>query len=87
MTDIFDKLKAQLAKSGALTDDELGDKSLTNNQQIWLSAERYGKQRNTQGKITLELYLDANKKLDNLPEGSPEYVAALNLVEQYESQA
>ena len=69
MTEVFDKLKAQLASTGTLTDSEIGDSALTDEERLWLSAERYSKQRNTGPKITLEQYLAANKTLDTPAEG------------------
>ncbi len=86
MTELFDKLKAKLAEVGMITDDELGDKSLTDEERIWLSVERYSKLRNDSKKITTESYLEATKKLDDLPEGSPEYEAAQKIIDEYEKQ-
>ncbi len=87
MTEVFEKLKAQLAATGTITDDELGNKALTDEERIWLSAERYSKQNNDRAKITLEAYVAANKTLDNTPEGSPEHEAAQKVVDEYEKQA
>ena len=86
MTEVFDKLKAKLAETGTLTDGDLGESSLTDDERIWLSAERFSKQHGTDNKITMDAYLEASKKLDTLPEGSPEYDAALKIVEEYERQ-
>jgi len=87
MTEVFDKLKAQLASAGTLTDAEIGDSTLTDDERLWLSAERYSKQRNAGPKITLEEYLAANKTLDTAVEGSPEYETALKIAQAYESGA
>ncbi len=86
MTDTFDKLKAKLA-AGTITDEELGDSTLTDEERIWLSAERHDKARSDSPQITMEAYLEASKKLDTSAEDSPEYAAALKLVEAYEGQA
>ncbi len=43
MTEVFDKLKVQLASTGTLTDAEIGNSALTDDEQVWLSAERYSK--------------------------------------------
>ena len=87
MSENFEKLKAKLTESGSLTDDEINAANLTDDEKIWLSAERYSKQRDKQEKITLEQYVAANKVLDSVPEGSPEYKDAERIVEAYEKQA
>ncbi|MFN7210719.1 MAG: hypothetical protein ACK4P1_10060, partial [Aggregatilineales bacterium] len=70
-----------------LSDEEIASADLTEEQKLWLNAERYAKQRDTSETVTLEQYLEANKVLDSAPEGSPEYEAALKIVERYEQQA
>jgi phage regulator Rha-like protein len=87
MSDAFEALKAKLAQTGSLTDEEIAAADLTEEQKLWLNAERYAKQRDTSETVTLEQYLEANKVLDSAPEGSPEYEAALKIVERYEQQA
>ncbi|MFQ3536311.1 MAG: hypothetical protein SNJ58_10580 [Aggregatilineales bacterium] len=87
MSDAFEALKAKLAQTGTLTDEEIANADLTEEQKLWLNAERYAKQRDTSETVTLEQYLEANKVLDSAPEGSPEYEAALKIVERYEQQA
>lgn len=87
MSEIFDKLKAKLAESGTLTDEELTSAGLTDEEKIWLSAERHSKERDKQEKITLEQYVAANKVLDTAAEGSAEYKDAEKIVEAYEKQA
>jgi len=87
MSDAFEALKAKLAQTGTLTDEEIAAADLTEEQKLWLNAERYAKQRDTSETVTLEQYLEASKVLDSAPEGSPEYEAALKIVERYEQQA
>jgi hypothetical protein len=87
MSDAFEALKAKLAQTGTLSDEEIAAADLTEEQKLWLNAERYAKQRDTSETVTLEQYLEANKVLDSAPEGSPEYEAALKIVERYEQQA
>ncbi len=87
MSDAFEALKAKLAQTGTLSDEEIASADLTEEQKLWLNAERYAKQRDTSETVTLEQYLEANKVLDSAPEGSPEYEAALKIVERYEQQA
>ncbi len=87
MSEIFDKLKAKLAESGNLTDEEINSPGLTDEEKIWLSAERHSKERDKQVKITLEQYVAANKVLDTAAEGSNEYKEAEKIVEAYEKQA
>lgn len=87
MSDVFEKLKAKLAETGSLTDDEINAADLTEEEKLWLNAERYDKQRAKTEVITLEQYVAASKVLDSAAEGSPEYQAALKIVEAYEMQA
>ncbi|MBO9309810.1 MAG: hypothetical protein J7551_08505 [Chloroflexi bacterium] len=87
MSDAFEALKAKLAQTGSLTDEEIAAADLTEEQKLWLNAERYARQRNAGETVTLEQYLEANKVLDSAPEGSPEYEAARKIVERYEQQA
>ncbi len=87
MSENFEKLKIKLAESGSLTDDEITAADLTDEEKIWLNAERYAKQRDKQEAITLEQYVAANKVLDTAAEGSPEYKEAEKIVEAYEKQA
>ena len=87
MSENFDKLKAKLAETGNLTDDEINAAGLTDEEKIWLNAERYDKQRNKQEVITLEQYIAANKVLDSAAEGSPEFIEAQKVVDAYERQA
>ncbi len=87
MSENFDKLKAKLVETGTLTDDEIQAANLTEEEKIWLNAERYTRQRDKQEVITLEQYIAANKVLDSMPEGSPEYIEAQRIVDTYERQA
>jgi hypothetical protein len=88
MSENFDKLKAKLTETGTLTDDEINAATgLTDEEKIWLNAERYAKQRDKQEVITLEQYVAANKVLDSAAEGSPEFVEAQKVVDAYEKQA
>jgi len=87
MSEDFDKLKTKLTETGNLTDDEITAAKLTDEEKLWLNAERYARQRDKQEVITLDQYIAANKVLDTAPEGSPEYTAALKVVELYEKQA
>ncbi len=87
MSEDFDKLKAKLAESGQLTDEEIGAARLTEDEKLWLSAERHAKERDKQEAVTLDQYLAASKVLDTASEGSPEFLAAQKTVEIYEKQA
>jgi hypothetical protein len=87
MSENFDKLKAKLAETGTLTDEEIQSANLTEDEKIWLNAERYARQRDKQEVITLDQYVAANKVLDTAAEGSPEYVEAQRIVDAYEKQA
>jgi hypothetical protein len=86
-SEIFEKLKAKLTESGSLSDEDIAADGLTDDQRLWLSAERHARQRDKQEAITLEQYLEASKVLDSTPEGSPEHAQALKTVEAYEKQA
>lgn len=88
MSEWFEKLKAKLAESGTITDEEINAApGLTDEKKIWLNAERYAKQRDKQELVTLEQYVAANKVLDSAPEGSPKYTEAEKIVNAYEKQA
>ena len=88
MSEAYDKLKAKLAETGNLTDEEISTAAgLTDEEKIWLNADRYDKLRDKQVVITLEQYVAANKVLDTAPEGSPEFVEAEKIVNAYEKQA
>ncbi len=87
MSENFDKLKAKLTESGNLTDEEISAANLTDEEKIWLNAERYARQREKQEVITLEQYVAANKVLDTAAEGTPEYKEAERIVDAYEKQA
>ena len=88
MSENFDRLKAKLTETGTLTDDEINAAAgLTDEEKIWLNAERYAKQRDKQEVITLEQYVAANKVLDTAAEGSPEFIEAQKVVDAYEKQA
>jgi hypothetical protein len=87
MSENFEKLKTKLAETGTITDDEITAAGLTDDEKIWLNAERYAKQRDKQESITLDQYVAANKVLDTAAEGSDDYKKALAVVEAYEKQA
>ncbi len=87
MSENFEKLKTKLAETGNLTDDEINNSNLTDDEKLWLSAERHAKVRDKQETITLEQYVAANKVLDTAKEGTPEYAEALKTIEAYEKQA
>lgn len=87
MSATFDKLMKMLDEKGSLvnTDIEAVTKELgemTPQEMIDLSAAQIKKQPRTE--ITMEQYLAATKVLDTTAEGSPEYEAALKVVETYE---
>ncbi|MEP7285212.1 MAG: hypothetical protein ABI947_05535 [Chloroflexota bacterium] len=87
MSENFEKLKAKLVETGTVSDDEINAAGLTEEEKIWLNAERYAKQRDKQEVISLDQYIAANKVLDIAAEGSPEYKDAERIVEAYEKQA
>ncbi len=87
MSAAFDRLMKMLEEKGSLanTDIEAMTKELgemTPQEMIDLSAAQIKKQPRTE--ITMEQYLAATKVLDTAAEGSPEYEAALKIVETYE---
>jgi hypothetical protein len=88
MSAAYDKLVKLLEEKGSLenTDIESATKELgemTPQEMIDLSAAQLKKQPKTA--ITMEQYLAATKVLDSAAEGSPEYEAALKVVEAYEN--
>lgn len=88
MSAAYDKLVKLLEEKGSLentdiesTTKELGE--MTPQEMIDLSAAQLKKQPKTS--ISMEQYLAATKVLDSAAEGSPEYEAALKVVEAYEN--
>lgn len=83
----FEKLSKMLEENGNLTEidietvtKELGE--MTPQEMLDLSAAKIKKQPRTE--ITMDQYLAATKVLDTAVEGSPDYDAALKIVEAYE---
>lgn len=90
MSKAFDELKALLEKQGTLSNDEIQQAisthgEITAEENSWLMAELHERSRAKEATVTMEQYLEAMKKLDELPEGSPEYAAAEKIVERFES--
>ncbi len=85
MSEDFEKLKTKLAETGNVTDDEINAAKMTDEEKIWLNAERYARQRDKQEVITLDQYVAANKVLDTAAEGSEEYKKAEAIVNKYEA--
>lgn len=90
MSDTFDKLKALLVEKKTLTNDEVekmvadhGD--MTDDEKIWLEAERHKLERDANETITMEQYLEATQTLETAEEGSEEYKKAEEIVNKFES--
>lgn len=87
MSAAFDKLMAMLKEKGNVSDEdikkitaELGE--MTAQESLDLSAAKLKSSGKTE--ITMDQYLAAMKVLDTAAEGSPEYVAAEKIVEEFE---
>lgn len=90
MTDTFDKLKAMLADKGSLSNEDVEQTTaahgeMTDDEKMWLEAERFKAQRAQGEQVTMEQYLAASQVLDTAAEGSAEYNEALKIVEAFES--
>lgn len=90
MSATFDKLKALLAEKKALTNDEVAaaiaaDGDMTDEEKVWLEAERHKLARAASTTITLEEYLAASKVLDTADPSSDEYKKAEEIVNKYEA--
>lgn len=90
MSAAFDKLKELLAKQNTLSNEEVEKLvaehgALTDEEKIWLEAERHKLERAKGEKITMEQYMEACKVLDTAAEGSDEYKKAEEIVNRYES--
>jgi hypothetical protein len=88
MTETFEKLKAALLAQGTLADEEIasvisasGD--MTPEENMWLSAELYERQRASQTTVTMEQFLQANHVLDTADPASEEYRAAQKTVDAF----
>lgn len=90
MSASLDKLLTLLKEKGELSDDDVQKITaehgeLSPEEHIEFSLARLKKGASTA--ITMEQYLAASKVLDTAPEGSPEYVAAEKIVEEYEKSS
>ena len=90
MSATFDKLKEMLTKQGSLTNEEVekavaDSGAMTDDEKMWLEAERHKLERGKGEKITMEQYMEACKVLDTAAEGSDEYKKAEAIVNKYES--
>lgn len=90
MSATYDKLKELLTKQGTLTNEEVEKMiaehgAMSDEEKLWLEAERHKLERSKAETVTLEQYLEASKILETAAEGSDEYKKAEVLVNKYES--
>lgn len=90
MSEAFDKAKALLQEQKKLSNEEVEKLiaehgAMTDDEKMWLEAERHKLERSTEEAVTLEQYLEATKTLDTAEEGSEEYKKAEAIVTKYES--
>ena len=90
MSEAFDKAKALLQEKKKLSNEEVEKLiaehgAMTDDEKMWLEAERHKLERSTEEAVTLEQYLEATKILDTAEEGSEEYKKAEAIVNKYES--
>ncbi len=86
MTERFNKKDEKLEKTGGLTDHELDDAHITDHERDDLATKRHVKQRDWQERITLEMYLDAKRKLDTPSQNAAERESAQKIVDEYDRQ-
>lgn len=85
----FDQLKTLLEKQKSLSNADI-EKAVAEHGELsaddltWIESERHRLEREAQETVTMDQYLAALKVLDTAAEGSPEYVKAEALVDQYE---
>jgi hypothetical protein len=93
MSETYDKLKALLDSQKTLSKEDI-DKAvaehgaMTDDEVMTLEADRLEMEKQTKSDsdtVTLEQYLEAINKLDDLEEGSEEYKKAEAIVQKYES--
>ena len=90
MTEAFEKAKALLLEQKKLSNEEVEKLvaehgAMTDDEKMWLEAERHKLERTSDEAVTLEQYLEAAKVLDTAEEGSEEYKKAEAIVAKYES--
>lgn len=90
MSAAFDKLKDLLTKQGALSNEDVEKAvaehgAMTDDEKLWLEAERHKLERSKGDKITVEQYMEACKVLDTAAADSEEYKKAEAIVNKYES--
>jgi len=90
MTAAFDKLKKMLEDNKTLTNEaveatvgELG--AMTDEEKMWLEAEKLKLERQADATVTMEQYLEATQVLDSAKEGSDEYKKAQAVVDKFEN--
>ena len=90
MSEAFDKAKALLQQQGKLSNEDVEKLvtehgAMSDDEKMWLEAERHKLERTSDEAVTLEQYLEAAKTLDTAAEGSEEYKKAEAIVTQYET--
>lgn len=90
MSESFNKLKAILEEKGALSQEDIETVTkehgeLPAQQMMELESLKIKLGKSGRKEVTMEEYLEATKKLDELEEGSEEYKAAEAIVEAFES--
>jgi len=86
----FENLKKLLEEKGTLSPEEVetAEKehgAMTDEEKLWLEAEKHKKDHAERQTITMDEYLAASAVLDSAEEGSEEYKKALETVEKFES--
>lgn len=89
MSATFDKLKDLLKQQGTLSDADIeaavsADGDLSDEERMWLEAEKLEIARDRSEAITMDQYLAALRILDNAAAGSEEYTKAEKVVDTYE---
>ena len=92
MSESFDKLKALLEEKGDILQEDIesitqAHGALSEQEVFELQSLRIKKSASARKQVTMDEYLEAAKKLDELEEGTAEYAAAEAIVEAFESGA
>jgi hypothetical protein len=90
MSAAYDQLKDLLTKQGTLSNEEVEKAiaehgAMTDEEKLWLEAERHKLERSKGEKITVEQYMAACKVLDTAAPDSEDYKKAEAMVNKYES--
>jgi hypothetical protein len=90
MTKTFEVLKSQLEAQGNLSIEEVNQAvaehgKMTDDEALWLEAERHKSSRAQGDAVTMDQYLAALQTVESAAPGSPEHEEAQRIIEAFES--